>query len=190
MKTLFSLLILLSSLITPILAEDVKDAPECWVNKDVQHPYLGKTLDELTALFGEPFYSMNWNAVNVWTVPGPTLKEHYTLIAAFSVRQEPESPYAYTDYVSDYLLIDENRRVISGTIPETNTIAYLHETLPQYDHDQPYVYDTGSGFYIPCSITCDGYIVLWHEMGEWEVYDCVRQKQDLLRTLRLYLGWV
>lgn len=160
MKKLLFLLLMFSLLMAFALAEEPADGPECWVNKEVQDPYLGSTLDELTALYGEPFYSMNCNAVHVWFVPGPTLEEHYTLIAAFSSRQEPESPYTYTDYVSDYLLIDENRCVISGTIPETNTIAYLHETLPLCDYDQPYVYDTGSGFYIPCSITYDGYIVL------------------------------
>ncbi len=187
MKQMLSLLLMFSLLMAFALAEESADGPECWVNKEVEDPYLGKTLDELTALYGAPD-DPGARVLPSWHIPGAELGTTNVLICGMMT----DDPYEDRK-VTDYLLLDENRRVISGTIPEDSTLATLRDTLRREDvYGFPHIYYFGSGVAQPTSITADGYIVSWHPVdGSWYIYDCVTQREaGFFLMLRMMLGWV
>lgn len=133
--------------------------------------WVGLSRDTIEAQWGKPVKSLI--QLHVWEMDGKTL------IAAFSYRDEMESPL-----LTDYVLLDEERQYISGTIPDEDTLFHVYDVIKSTPAaDIPQVIDTGSGFVINTKMTADGYIVRWH--GDCpnivtdmyvQVYDCIEQK--------------
>lgn len=125
----------------------------------------------LIAQWGEPVYALI-NA-GVWSRDGQTLVASFT----YSEQQGDE-------LLADYILLDAERRYISGTIPAEDTLFRVYDMISGMPASEiPYMFDSGSGFFINTRITADGYIVRWQDdcpsilLNMYlEVYDCVLQE--------------
>ncbi len=136
-----------------------------------ENTWVGLSHDTIVAKWGKPVKSLI--QLDVWEMDGKTL------IAVFSYSDKMES-FLLTEYV----LLDEQRQYISGTIPDEDTLFHVYDVIKSTPAaDIPQVIDTGSGLVINTKITADGYIVRWH--GDCpnivpdmyvQVYDCIEQK--------------
>ena len=166
MKKLLSLFLLLTL------------ALSCFAFASAEDTLVGVPQDEISAQWGEP--DKLWNhTVGVWKHDGQTL------VATFTA-----------DGVQDYVILDDNRQLLAGTIPTEDTLFHVYDVVSSTAAAEiPGVVDVGSGAEIHAKITTDGYVVCWQRdcpniFADWylTVYDGVKAQEDGLKTA--YLAYV
>lgn len=139
---------------------------------------VGVQQDEISAQWGEP--DKLWNrTVGVWKHDGQTL------VATFTA-----------DGVQDYVILDDNRQLLAGTIPAEDTLFRVYDVVSSTAAAEiPGVVDVGSGVEIHAKITADGYLLTWQGdcpniFTDWylTVYDGVKGQEDGRKTA--YLTYV
>lgn len=139
---------------------------------------VGVPQDEITAQWGEPDKLWNYT-VGVWKHDGQTL------VATFTA-----------DGVQDYIILDDNRQLLAGTIPAEDTLFHVYDVVSSTAAAEiPGVVDVGSGAEIHAKITADGYVVCWQRDCPniftdlyLTVYDGVKGQEDGRKTA--YLTYV
>ena len=167
MKKLLSLLLLLLTL-----------ALSCFAVAAAEDTLVGVPQDEASSQWGEP--DKLWNhIVGIWKHDGQTL------VATFTA-----------DGVQDYIILDDNRQMLAGTIPAEDTLFHVYDVVSSTPAAEiPGLVDVGSGVTIHTKITADGYLLTWQGdcpniFTDWylSVYDGVKAQEDGLKTA--YLAYV
>ncbi len=153
-------------------------ALSCFAFASAEDTLVGVPQDEISAQWGEPDKLWNYT-VGVWKCDGQTL------VATFTA-----------DGVQDYVILDDNRQLLAGTIPAEDTLFRVYDVVSSTSAAEiPGVVDVGSGAEIHAKITADGYVVCWQ--GDCPniftdlyltVYDGVKAQEDGRKTA--YLTYV